>query len=39
MRKKRRQESIGSVDVDPGYLEISKEAEREAQSAQGLNKN
>ena len=32
-RKKRRQESVCSVDVDPGYLEnrTRKEAEREAQ--------
>ena len=30
-RKKRRQESIGSVATDPGNLENSKEAGREAQ--------
>ena len=32
-----RQERIGSVDVNPGHLEISirKEAGREAQGAQG----
>ena len=38
-RKKRRQESIGSVDFDPGYQKNRKEAEREAQGAQGLNEN
>ena len=37
--KKRRQESIGSVDVDPKYPKISKEAEKEAQSSQGLSMN
>ena len=35
-RDTRRQESIGSVDVDPEDLETKKEAGREAQGAQGL---
>ena len=38
--KKRRQESVGSIDVDPGYyLEnrlYREEAGRQAQGAQGL---
>ena len=38
-RKKRRQEVIGSLDVDPEDLENRKEAGREAQGAQGLSKN
>ena len=33
--KKRRQESVGSIDVDRGYLENRKEAERKAQGARG----
>ena len=37
--KKSRQESIGSVDVDLGCQNKSKETDREAQGAQGLNKN
>ena len=37
-RKKRQQENVGSVDVDPGCLENKKEAESKVQSAQGLNK-
>ena len=36
---KRRQESVGSVATDPGTLENSKEAVREAQGAQGSSKN
>ena len=36
--QKRRQESVDPVDVDRGYFENSKEAERKAQGAQGLNK-
>ena len=36
-RKKRRQESIGSVDVDPEDLENRKEAGRGAQGTQGLS--
>ena len=35
-RKKRKQESIGSVDVDLQNLDNIKEAAREAQGAQGL---
>ena len=38
-RKKLRQESNCSVDVDPKDLENRKEAERQAQSAQGISKN
>ena len=36
--KIRRQESDGSVDVDPGYLEHKKEVDMEVQGAQGLIK-
>ena len=39
MRKKLRQERVGSLVADPDNLENSKEAEGEAQSTQGLNKN
>ena len=38
-RKKRRQESASSVNVDRGYLKNRKEAEREDQCAQGLSIN
>ena len=38
-RKLRKRESDGSVDVDREYIENRKEAEREAQGAQDLNKN
>ena len=38
-RKKRSQESVGSVAADPNNLENSKEAEREPQGTQGLRKN
>ena len=34
-----RPESVGSVDVNPGYLENTREAEKEAQGAQGFDKN
>ena len=37
--EKRRQGSVGPVDVKRGYLENGKEAEREAQGAQDFNKN
>ena len=30
---------VGSIGADRGYLENSKEAEREAQGAQGLGEN
>ena len=38
-RKKRRQEKVGSVGVDPDNLENSKKAGGEAQGTQGLSKN
>ena len=38
-RKKRRQESVGSVDVDPEDLENSTQAERELQDVEGPSKN
>ena len=38
-RKKRRLESVGSVDVDSGHVHDRKEVERGAQDAQGLSKN
>ena len=34
-----RGESVGSVGADRGYLDDNKEEEREAQGAEGLNKN
>ena len=37
--KKRSQESVGPVDVDPGHLNSRKEAGRKAQGARGLNNN
>ena len=37
-RKQRRQESVGSVDVDREYLDNKKKAGREVQGAQGLSK-
>ena len=38
-RKKRRRESIGSVDIDPEDVENRKKAGRKAQGAQGFSKN
>ena len=38
-RKKRWQEGVGSLNFDPEHLEDRKEAEREAQGAEDLNKN
>ena len=37
--EKRRQESVGSVDVNPEDLEKRSEAGRKAQDAEGLSKN
>ena len=37
--KKRRRERASSVGADRSYLENSKEAKREAQGAEGLDKN
>ena len=36
--KERRQDGVGSVCADRGYLENKKEAQREAQDVEGMNK-
>ena len=38
-RKRRRQESVGSLAADPDKQESSRKAGREAQGTQGLSKN
>ena len=38
-RRKRIQEIICSVNIDPGYVENNKEAEKAAQGARNSNKN